>query len=105
MIRLSFQDLWKLSFILFYEILMRPHLEYGMPAQSPNLVADIKHLEQFQRLATRLVTGIRHLPLRRETAAATALGRPDYRIQDVHGSLGCLFSLPIDAALEGTPTR
>ncbi len=29
---------------------------------SPNLVADINHLERIQSLATRLVTGIRHLP-------------------------------------------
>ncbi len=41
---------------------MRPHLEYGMPACSPNLVADINHLERIQRLATRLVTAMRHLP-------------------------------------------
>ncbi len=41
---------------------MRPHLEYGMPACSPNLVADINLLERIQRLATRLVTGMRHLP-------------------------------------------
>ncbi len=41
---------------------MRPHLEYGMPACSPNLVADINHLERIQRLATRLETGMRHLP-------------------------------------------
>ncbi len=33
-----------------------------MPACSPNLVADIDHLERIQRLATRLVTGMRHLP-------------------------------------------
>ncbi len=41
---------------------MRPHLEYGMPACSPNLVANINRLERIQRLATRLVTGKRHLP-------------------------------------------
>ncbi len=29
---------------------------------SPNLVANINHLERIQRLATRLVTGMRHLP-------------------------------------------
>ncbi len=28
----------------------------------PNLVAGINHLERIQRLATMLVTGIRHLP-------------------------------------------
>ncbi len=37
------------------------HLEYGMPACSSNLVADINHLERIQRFATRLVTGICHL--------------------------------------------
>ncbi len=36
--------------------------EYGMPDCLPNLVADINHLERIQRLATRLVTGIGHLP-------------------------------------------
>ncbi len=41
---------------------MHPHLEYGMPACSPNLVADINHLERIQRLATRLVPGMRRLP-------------------------------------------
>ncbi len=33
-----------------------------MPACSPNLVADINHLERILRLATRLVTDMRHLP-------------------------------------------
>ncbi len=41
---------------------MRPHIEHGMPASSPNLVADINHLERSQKLATRVVTGMRHLP-------------------------------------------
>ncbi len=36
--------------------------QYDMPTCSPNCVADINHLELIQRLATRLVTGIRHLP-------------------------------------------
>ncbi len=62
MIRRSFQDLSKSAFIPFYGALVRPHLEYGMPACSPNLFADINHLEQIQRLATRLITGMRHLP-------------------------------------------
>ncbi len=38
------------------------YLEYGMPACSSNLVPDINHLERIQRLATRLVSGMRHLP-------------------------------------------
>ncbi len=75
---------------------MRPHLEYGMPACLPNLMVDINNLGRIQRLASRLVSGIRHFPYE-ETAAAvptflvatTATGRPDYRIQDIHGSLEC----------------
>ncbi len=66
MIRRSFQDLSKSAFIPLYWALVRPHLEYGMPACSPNLVADINHLERIQRLATRMVTGIRHLPTKRD---------------------------------------
>ncbi len=62
MTRCSFQDLSKSVFIPLYRAVLRPHLEYGMPACSPNLVADIKHLERVQGLATRLASGIRHLP-------------------------------------------
>ncbi len=61
MIRRSFQDISKSAFIPLYGALVHPHLEYGMPTCSPNLVADINHLERIQRLATRLVTGMRHL--------------------------------------------
>ncbi len=59
-IRRSFQDLSKSGFIPLFGALVRPHLEYGMPACSPNLVAEINHLEWIQRLATRLITGMRH---------------------------------------------
>ncbi len=58
LIRRFFQDLSKSA----YGALVRVHLEYGMPACSPNLMADNNHLERIQRLTTRLVTGIRHLP-------------------------------------------
>ncbi len=82
------------------------HLEYGIPACSPNLAADINHLEKIQRLATRLVTG-----KRRGTAAtgpsflaaASTSGWPDYRLQDIQGPFGYCFKLvfnflPLDAA-------
>ncbi len=62
MIRRSFQDLSKSAFIPLYEALARPHLEYGVPACSPNLVTDINLLKRIQRLATRLVTDMRYLP-------------------------------------------
>ncbi len=61
MIRRSFQKFSKSACIPLYEVLVRPHLEYGMPACSLNLVTDINHLERIQRLATKLVTCIRHL--------------------------------------------
>ncbi len=62
LIRRSFQDLPKSAFIPLYGALVRPHLKYGMSACSPNLVADSNHLERIQTLATRFVTGMRHLP-------------------------------------------
>ncbi len=41
---------------------MRPHLEYAMEANAPTLRADINQLGRIQRLATRLVRGLRHVP-------------------------------------------
>ncbi len=41
---------------------MRPHLEYAMKANAPTLRADINQLEGVQRLATRLVRGLRQVP-------------------------------------------
>ncbi len=41
---------------------MRPHLEYAMEARAPTLRADINQLERVERLATRLVRGLRHVP-------------------------------------------
>ncbi len=57
----SFQDITKSAFISYYGALVCPHLEYSKPACSQNLVANINHLERIQWLATRLVTGMRHL--------------------------------------------
>ncbi len=42
--------------------LVRAHLRYAMETNAPTLKADIKQLERIQRLATRLVRGIRHVP-------------------------------------------
>ncbi len=58
MIRRFFKDLSKSA----YGALVRVHLEYGMPVCSLNIVADNNHLERIERLTTRLVTSIRHLP-------------------------------------------
>ncbi len=42
--------------------LVRPHLEYAMESNVPTLRPNIKQLERAQRLATRLVRGLRHVP-------------------------------------------
>ncbi len=41
---------------------MRPHLQFAKEATIPTLRADINQLEKVQRLATRLVRGLRHMP-------------------------------------------
>ncbi len=61
MIRRSFQNLSKSAFIILYGALVHAHLEYGMPACSPNLVTDMNNLERIQGEATELVSGIRDL--------------------------------------------
>ncbi len=45
-----------------YLALVRPILEYGQQASSPYLQRDIALMERIQRLATRMVKGIRELP-------------------------------------------
>ncbi len=45
------------AFIPLYCAIMRPHLEYAIKANSTTLRADIN-----QRLATRLVSGLQHVP-------------------------------------------
>ncbi len=62
MIRCSFQDLSKSAFIPLYGALVR----------WPNLVADINHLERIQRLATRLVALMRHLPYKERLGSVWA---------------------------------
>ncbi len=42
---------------------VRPILEYGRQASSPYLHRDIALMERIQRLATRMVKGMRELPL------------------------------------------
>ncbi len=39
---IDIHDPYKSAFIHLNEAFVRPHLEYAMPACSPNLVADIK---------------------------------------------------------------
>ncbi len=62
LVRRSFCELSKTAFTPLYCALLWPHLEYAMEANAPTLKADINQLERVQRLATRLVRGLRHGP-------------------------------------------
>ncbi len=62
MVRRFFCEQPNTAFTPIYCALVRPHLEYAMEANAPTLRADINQLERVQRLATRLVRGLRHVP-------------------------------------------
>ncbi len=117
MIRRSNQYLSRLAFIPLYEALVHPHVEYCMPACSPNIVVDINYLGRSQRLATRLVTGMRNLPYeerlqwlglhylkqRQHWANLITTFKIFTGLLDVDPNL--FFALPLDAALEDTSSR
>ncbi len=62
MVLRSFCELSKTAFTPLYCALVRSHLENAMEANTPTLRADINQLERVQRLTTRLVRGLRHVP-------------------------------------------
>ncbi len=59
MVRRSFCELSKTAFIPLYCTLLGPHLEYAMEANAPTLRVDIYQLGRVERLARRLVRGLR----------------------------------------------
>ncbi len=62
MVRRSFSELAKAAFIQLFYAIVRPHLAYAMEPNFPNLRVGSNHLEKVQRLAIRLVRGLRHVP-------------------------------------------
>ena len=61
LIRRSFVELTPTIFTLLYRSLVRPHLEYAVQAWSPCLAINIERLERTQRVANRVVKGLKHL--------------------------------------------
>ncbi len=62
LLRRGFAVLTPEIFRPLYLALVRPILEYGQQASSPYLRRDIALMERIQRLATRMVKGMRKLP-------------------------------------------
>ncbi len=62
MVRRSFSELSKATFIPMNCSIVRSYLEYAIEASSPNLRADMYHLERGQSLAIRLLRGLRNVP-------------------------------------------
>ncbi len=55
------------------------------------MLNDISNLERFQRLTTRLETGIRQLPYEESAAAGPSFlsaATTDYRLQNIYGLFG-----------------
>ena len=57
----SFTKVKKQVFLKIYKCLMRPHLEFANLIWHPSLIKHQKILENVQRTATRLVSGIKNL--------------------------------------------
>ncbi len=62
LVKRSFVNLTPAVFLPLYCTLVHPHLEYAIQASSSYLEKDIYHTERSQRLATRMVKGLHHLP-------------------------------------------
>ena len=62
LIKRTFTNLTKESFLILYKTYVHPHLEYCVSIWNPYLAKSIDKLEQIQQRATKLVPEIAHLP-------------------------------------------
>ena len=61
LIRRTFSYLDNDMFRKLFKALVRPHLEYGSSVWHPNLLKDIRTVENVQRRATKMLPGMKHL--------------------------------------------
>ncbi len=98
----------KETFLPLYLSLIRPILEYAIPAVSPYLQKDIGLTERLQKLATRLVKGLRHFPYERRLEILGLLSLVHLRLRAdlilVYNILHGRVNLPIDEFF-GTPAN
>ena len=62
MLKRTFTKLLRELFVFLYRTYVRPHLEYCIQLWCPYLARNIDKLENVQRRATKLVTGLANLP-------------------------------------------
>ncbi len=88
-----------------YAAILRPHLEYAMEANAPTLMTDINQPDKVQRLATRLVRGLCHVPHEDADASELTSSWPS-TLSNVKITLTCLTSSSAhpDPGHEGIPT-
>ena len=58
----TLKTLIKEDFDIIYKTYVRPHLEYCIQVWSPHLQKDKACLEKIQRIATKMVKGLKTLP-------------------------------------------
>ena len=66
MIKRSFSVRDKDVILQLYKLLVRPHLEYSIQAWRPHYQKDIDLIEGVQRRATKLISGINKIAMRRD---------------------------------------
>ena len=60
-VKKTFKHLDCKSFLLLYQSLIRPHLDYAVSVWNPSLKQDIQLIEKVQERATKLVNCLKHL--------------------------------------------
>ncbi len=80
-IKRSFTHLTPNIFRPLYCALVRPHLEYAIQAAAPYLKKDIDYIEKVQRLATRVVVGLREETYERRLAILNLQSLEDRKLR------------------------